>query len=366
MIASADSEVIDLIRPFRLRDVGLVARLQREGVLLDLETCLTRPRSPLAAAIVSSLLPIGTSASTYVVTDSEQNSQLSGLAQMRRRPGYPEQVVVFISPPLTKGNGAHAIWQRLLAHLCIKAGEQGGQRLYAGLPVNGEEYQIFRHVGFTAFGQEDVFKLAVYPTDLEGVPPLPVRRQRSRDSWGIQQLYATITPRAVQNAEGLAQTQWELGGRGWRGPNQHRQGYVWERRSEIWAALQIRSNRTGHWVRMLLHPSALDQADGLVAAALSRVHRAPHQGIYCAVRTYEAGIPTALTARGFQLVGSQTLVVKHTTVWAREPATQSVHALDGHHAESATPSAVPQSQVMPIQQKQANDRHHRGNLTALL
>jgi hypothetical protein len=365
VIASAESEVINLIRPFRLRDVGLVARLQREGVLLDLETCLTRPRSPLAAAIVSSLLPIRTSASTYVVTYSEENNQLSGLAQMRRRSGRPEQVVVFISPSLTKGNGAHAIWQRLLAHLCIKAGEQGGQRLYAGLPVNGEEFQIFRHVGFTAYGQEDVFKLAAYPTDLEGVQPLPVRRQRSRDSWGLQQLYATITPRAVQNAEGSAQTQWELGARGWRGPYQHRHGYVWERRSEIWAAFQIRSSRAGHWLRMLLHPHALDQADGLVAAALSRVHRAPGQGLFCAVRTYEAGIPTALTARGFQLVGSQTLAVKHTTVWAREPATQTVHALDGH-AESATPSAVPQSQVIPVQQKQPNDRHHRGNLTALL
>lgn len=333
-----------MIRPFSLRDVGLVARLQREGVLLDLETGLTRPRSPLAAAVVSALLPSRNGASTYVVNHKDENGHQLGLAQMRRRPIRPEHVIVFIAPALTSGNGAHAIWQRLLTHLCVKAGEQGGQRIYAGLPIDGEEYQIFRHVGFTAYAQEDVFELTWPPPRLTGADPLSLRRQRSRDSWGLQQLYATVTPRAVQNAEGSAQSQWELGRRGWWGAYPQRQGYVWESRDEIWAALQIRSSHAGHWLRMLLHPDAIDQADGLVAAALSHVGRTPGQKLYCAVRTYEAGIPSALTAWGFQLVGSQTLAVKHTTVWAREPVAQSVHALESH-AESATPSAVPHSKI---------------------
>lgn len=358
-----ESEVTNVIRPFRLRDVGLVARLQREGVLLDLETGLTRPRSPLSTAIVSSLLNRRVGAFTYIVNYKEENVHLPGLAQMRRRPGRPEHVVVFIAPPLTRGNGAHAIWQRLLTHLCIKAGEQGGQRVYAGLPVDGVEYQIFRHVGFTAYAQEEVFELVAYPAGLEKVTPLPLRRQRSHDSWELQQLYATLTPRAVQNAEGSAQTQWELGGRRWWDSYSRRQGYVWETRGEIWAALQIRSTRASHWLRMLLHPSALDQADGLVAAALSRLHRSPAQRLYCAVRTYEAGISSALSGWGFKLVGSQTLTVKHTTVWARDLAPQLVHALDAH-TESATPSAVPQSKALS-QHKRRSNRQQRGKLKAL-
>jgi hypothetical protein len=247
----------------------------------------------------------------------------------------------------------------------VKAGEQGGQRLYAGLPIDGEEYQIFRHVGFTAYAQEDVFKLVAPPSTLEGREPLPLRRQRSRDSWGLQRLYAIVTPRAVQNAEASAQTQWEIGRWAGLGPYPHRQGFVWESIDEIWAALQIRSSRAGHWVRMLLHPEALDQADGLVTAALSRIHRARGQELYCAVRTYEAGIASALTSRGFQLIGSQTLTVKHTTVWAREPSVQPVHALESH-AESATPSAVPQSRILSKKHKGHNGHHRRGNLKALL
>jgi hypothetical protein len=330
-----------LIRPFRLRDAGLVAHLQRDGVLLDLETCLTRPRSPLATAVMSWLPLIRTGASTYVASFHDESDHHLGLAQMRRRSYRPEHVVVFIAPALKSGNGAHAIWQRLLTYLCVKAGEQGGQRLYAGLPTDGEEYQIFRHVGFTAFAQEDVFQWVTPPLRQDDVDPLPLRRQRSRDSWGLQQLYATVTPRAVQNAEGSAQAQWELIWRGWSAYT-NRRGYVWDNRGEVWAAVQIQSSRAGHWLRMLLHPDALDQSDALVSAALSRVHCGPGQKLYCAVRTYEAGIPAALTAWGFQQVGSQTLVVKHTTVWAREPVPQPVPALEGR-AESATPSAVHQS-----------------------
>lgn len=307
---------------------------------LDLETCLTRPHSPLNTAIASSLFLSRTGVCTYVIDQEEENSDLLGLAQMWQRPGRPEYVVVFISPALASGNGAHAIWQRLLTHLCVKAGERGGQRLYAGLPTDGEEaYQVFRHVGFAAYAQEDVFQFVGPASQLAGFKPLPLRRQRERDSWGLQQLYATITPRAVQNAEGSAQGQWELSGRGW-GSYPYRRGYVWEDRGEIWAALQIRSSRAGYWLRMLLHPDALDQADMLVAAVLARVHCVPGQKLYCAVRTYEAGLPSALVASGFRAVGSQTLVVKHTTVWAREPAVQRVPALEGH-AESLTPSAVP-------------------------
>ncbi|GAB4545371.1 MAG: hypothetical protein Kow0063_39430 [Anaerolineae bacterium] len=335
--------------------------------MLDLETSLTSPRSPLAAAMMSWIPLTRSGASTFIINHREDNSRLVGLAQMRRRPGRPEHVVVFIAPALTGGNGAHAIWQRLLTYLCVKAGEQGGQRLYAGLPADGEEYQIFRHVGFSAYAREDVYELKRPAIKLEDVEPLPVRRQRSSDSWGLQQLYATVTPRPVQNAEGSAQSQWEAGRRGGWGPYANRRGYVWENRDEIWAALQIRSSRGGHWLRMLLHPDALEKAEALIGAALSRVRCTPGQKVYCAVRTYEAGIPTALAAWGFELIQSQTLTVKHTTVWAREPAPQAVHALEGH-AESAAPSAVPRSEALTAktEPKQRNGHHRHGNLAALL
>jgi hypothetical protein len=322
-----------VIRPFRLWDAALVARLQRQGVSLDLETHLTRSRSPLGTAIVSHLLLARDGACTCIADHKEENGSWLGLAQMHQRPGRTEYVISFMSPALSSGSGAHATWQRLLAHLSVRTGECGGQRLYAGLPGEGEEYQIFRHMGFIAFAQEEVYQCAD-PARLSQTAPLPLRRQRARDSWGLQRLYANVTPRPVQNAEGSGQGEWELTYRPWLAcPQQH--GYVWESSGEIGAALQIRSTAAAHWVRLLLHPDMMDQANAVIAA-VGLVNRTPGQKIYWAVRTYEAGIPAILGAHGFQLIGNQTLVVKHCTIWAREAALQPVPALNGKAERAAS------------------------------
>jgi hypothetical protein len=322
-----------LIRPFRLWDAALVARLQREGVPLDLETHLTRVRSPLSTAVMSHVLPGQGSICTCIADHKDENGGPFGLAQMRQRTNRKEYTIAFISPPLSWGGGAHATWQRLLMHLAVKAGEQGGQRLYAGLPGEGEEYQVFRHVGFTAYAQEEVHR-CTDPSRRPTVAPLPLRRQRERDSWGLQKLYATVTPRTVQTAEASAQYEWELPRRHWpRYPQ--RQGYVWETSGEIGAALHVRSTAAGHWLRLLLHPDMLDQAPAAVAAAMVHIRVSAGQKTFWAVRTYEAGVSALLNACGFEPVGCQTLVVKHCTVWARESVLQPVPALNGKAEHAA-------------------------------
>jgi hypothetical protein len=320
-------EGVQVIRPFDLRDVGLVMRLQRQGTPLDLEARLTRSRSPLSAALIARGLGFGNGVSTCIIDHKEDSGHWLALAQMQQLPGRPDYVITFLAPALTAGSGVHALWQRVLAHLCVVAGERGGQRLYAGLPQDGEEYQIFRHTGFTAYAQEEVLRW----TPSEGQPevePLPLRRQHERDSWRLQQLYATITPRVVQNAEGSAQGEWELSQRVWLAGSR-RQGFVWESHGDIAAAVQIRSGPHAHWLRLLLHPDLIERADALVAAALARTRRRPKQELYCAVRTYESGIAPALGAFGFRAIGTQTLVVKCIAALVREPVAQALPALNG-------------------------------------
>jgi hypothetical protein len=315
--------------------VARVARLQREGVPLDLETHLTRSWSPLGTAVMSHFLPAYDGVCTCIADHREENGGWSGFAQMRQRPGCNEYVVVLIAPPLAAGSGAHAAWQRLLAHLAVQAGQRGGQRLYAGVPEESEEYQIFRHVGFTAYAQEDVFQFTDNNNDqLPQVPALPLRRQRERDSWGLQRLYATVTPRAVQTAEGSGQGEWELHPRHWPAAQQRR-GYVWEAGGDINAVLQIRTRGGVHWIRSLLHPDMLDQGTALVSAALASVKHPAGQKVFWAVRTYEAGMAETLHGCGFQPIARQTLVVKHCTVRAREPVVQPVGALNGKAERAA-------------------------------
>jgi hypothetical protein len=303
-----------------------MGRLQKDGVSLDMETRLTGSRTPLAIALLSRLLLYRGGVWTCIADDAEDGVRGTGLAQMRRRTARPEYVISFISPTLTAGNGAHATWQRLLAHLCVIAGELGAHRVYAGLPPASEEYQVFRHVGFSAYAEEEIFRWQ--PGSVPSSPePLLLRDQRQPDSWGLQRLYAAVTPRLVQNAEGSAQGEWEIGSHQW-GVTTSRRGYVWVVGGEIGGAVQIRSRSQGHWIRFLLHPDALEQADGLVAAAVPRVQQTVGQEVFCAVRSYEAGIRMALARYGFRPVGVQTMMVKHCTARVRCLAAAPVRSLD--------------------------------------
>lgn len=328
-----------MIKAFHLRDSRLVARLQRVGTPLDIEEQLTHPRSPLRSVLLDSILAPHAGPSTFILDQQDEHGTSLGLAQMRTRPGRPERDVVFMAPALTTGNGSHAIWQRLLAHLCIKTAEQGSLRLYARLPGKSEELQLFKNVGFLEYGQEDIFQLDSGFNHLNGATGLNLRPQQLSDGWGLQKLYTTLAPRAVQNAEGLAQGQWSLGHRRW-GEQGRREGYVWEVDGEILGALHLRSGKRGYWIRTLLHPDALDQAEALGRAALRLTEARPQLPVYFALREFEAGWRSILPSLGFKPLTSQTLVVKHMAVRVRKAVPALIPALEQTPTEGAATTVM--------------------------
>jgi hypothetical protein len=309
------------------------------GTPLDIEEQLTHPRSPLRSVLLDSILAPHAGPSTFILDQQDENGASFGLAQMRTRPGRPERDVVFMSPALTTGNGSHAIWQRLLAHLCIKTAEQGSLRLYARLPGQSEELQLFKNVGFQEYGREDIYQLDIAVNRTAIQSGLELRPQQPSDGWGLQKLYTTLAPRAVQNAEGLAQGQWSLGQRRW-GEQGRRYGYVWEVDGEILGALHLRSGKRGYWVRTLLHPDALDQAEALGEAALNLTTAYPQLPVYFALREFEAGWRHILPELGFKPLASQTLVVKHMAVRVHKASLALIPALEQTPTEGAATTAM--------------------------
>lgn len=329
-----------MIRPFHLRDSLLVARLQRRGVPLDLEEQLTHPRSPLRSVLLNTLLSPHAGPSTFIFDQKDDHDHHAyGLAQMRVRPGRPERDIVFLAPSLDTGNGSHAMWQRLLTHLCVQVAEQGSVRVYARLPVESEELQLFKTVGFTTYGQEDIYCLASHARRQHTVSRLQLRPQRPGDSWGLQRLYATVAPRPVQNAEGLAQGQWALQPRYW-GEQGHLRGYVWQVDGDIVGALHLRIGKQGYLIRTLLHPDMQSRAEALAQAALSLTAAQPQLPVYFAVRHYEAGWQHTLSALNFAPFSSQSLVVKHMAVRVREKTPGLLPALETPPESAATTSAA--------------------------
>lgn len=312
---------------------------------LDLEEQLTHPRSPLRSVFLDTLFSPRFGPSTFILDQHDDQTKLLGLAQLRARPGRPERDVVFMAPRLENGAGSHLIWQRLLTHLCIQTAERGGLRIYARLPLSSEEVQVFKNVGFIEYGQEDIYRLEQSTAPI--TPPLQLRLQESGDGWGLQQLYASLTPRGVQNAEGLAQGQWDLNRRRW-GEQGRRMGYVWEVDGELVAALHLRAGNCGYWIRTLLHPDALEHAHALGLSALALTAARSHLPVYFAVRQYEAGWSGVLPGLGFQPLTSQVLMVRPMAIRVREKTPGLIAALESSPTEGAAPSLVTRLERMEV------------------
>jgi hypothetical protein len=268
---------------------------------------------------------------------------MAGFAQVRMRKDASEADVVYLTPSLTVAGEATALWGRLLENLCLEAGEQGIQRIFARLPEDGPEVEAFQQVGFSIYAREDIFHLTQMPSDLPRPEDRTVRRQQAADSWGLQGLYASVAPRLVQQAENLTTRDWETPPGPWLG-QARRESYVLESQGEIIGYLRIRQGQIGHWSEMLLHPQAYERADELVVQLLSLLAEYPHRPIYCCLRRYQGGMRAPLETRGFQPFASQCVMVKHTTVRVKEPALKLVPALETR-AEAATPMMKTQGNV---------------------
>jgi GNAT superfamily N-acetyltransferase len=366
-----------MIRSFGVRDLLLVGNLQKKGVCLDPEIALTRPYSPLLAAL-SSYFPIheaGTS--TFILEAMDQGStsasrhgerspgrgrraaepsehrRVQGLAQMRQRRGRPEADVIYLAPSLRQPfdeaqdkaqdtafsttDEVSTIWYRLLNHLCARAGERGIQRLFAHLTEDGEEIETFQQLGFSPYTREDIFCLNSLSESHRRLDRVVMRPQQAVDAWALQRLYANVAPRLVQQAESLGERGWERSSADWPLRSTRSEGYVLEDDGEIVSYLLFSGGRIGHWMRILLHPQAYDQADEVIQHSLAFLSHYPPCPIYCSVREYEGGLRTPLQDWGFEPFGSQAVLVKHTTVRIKEPTRKLVPALD-KRAEVATPT----------------------------
>ena len=322
-------------KPLDVRDLLLVSRLQNQGMLLGLEEALTQTYRPLLAALAGCLPIEGIGVFTYVCDEVEEGRRMAGFAQVRMRKESSEADVVYLTPSPSAAGDAKTTWVRLLEKLCLEAGEQGIHRIFARLPEDGPGVEAFQQVGFSIYAREDIFWLAQIPTDLSHSERRTVRRQQPADSWRLQVLYATVAPRLVQQAENITVREWETIHDPWL-RQARREGYVLEDKGEVIGYLRIRQGQTGHWLEMLLHPQAYEQADELVGQSLSLLAEHPPRPIYCCLRRYQGGVRVPLEARGFQHFASQCVMIKYTAVRIKEPALKLVPALE-KRAEAATP-----------------------------
>jgi hypothetical protein len=317
-----------VIRPFDLRDIFLVRRLQHAGTQLDLEGAIVRPQSPLRAALASHLPFDGIGATTYVLNGRQDGTRLRGFAQARGRPNGHEADVIYLAPSLAGDDAAPEAWERLLVYLCQAEGAHGVQRLFVKLVEDDNDaIEVFRRVGFVIYTQERLFRLDTLPARDTRLDEIPLRPHQPVDTWGLQRLYCRAAPRLVQQTECVSGDSWEAMPIG-RLAGQRDERYVWERYGEIVGYVRLVEGQRGHWLKLLLHHDVQDQADDLVGWSQVLLNDFPPRPVYCSVRGYDTPLQVALKRVGFRPGVSLILLVKHTATHVREPEWRWVPALE--------------------------------------
>lgn len=315
------------IGPFSLQDVFWVLKLDRAVESLCPMEALTHPR-PVAWRAIASLFAFEEAQTlTFVFNDPRRDGKgLRGFIQAVRSLVQPEMYIQSLAPGLGAGEGARMVWSRLLNHMVAAGGERGVERLFVCAADASSELEVLLEASFNVYAREQIFHL---PPDVhpQVVVRNGIRPEQSTDSWGIRQLYRTVTPHLVQQAEPLGHDPHQHGVHcpvSW----QHGEGFVLEGRDGIVGYGHLTPGHIGHWLSFLIHPQAYDRASELLDYGLALLSYYPPYPVYCGVREYQGGVCAHLEARGFDLLSAQCCLVKHTTVRVKEAVVSLVPALE--------------------------------------
>ena len=328
-----------MIRPFTLRDLWLLRQLEKEHIVLYPIEALTRPQSPLWAALTS-LLPFGEGQSlTFMLQEPRrEGGQRQGFIQARQPDAQPIVYIQRLTPRLDADEEAHAVWNRLVSHTVTAAGERGHLRVFASAVQDSAETAALSAAGFSVYAREDIFQLEP-GTHPQATNPVGIRPEQSTDLWQISQLYYAITPRLVQQAESPVEnntSEWPRGPLGWG----QGEGYILEDHSGIAGYGYLMPGRVGHWLSIRVHSRAYDRVVDLLDYGLALLNYYPAYPVYCGVREYQGGVRVPLEERGFNLLQNQCHLVRHTMVRVKEPARGLVPALE-KRVEAPTTTVSP-------------------------
>lgn len=280
-----------MIRPFDLRDLALIRRLNDQVIPLHTEFALTSNRHALRGAITSML--VGGQFPTYVWKAEERDAE--GFIQLYLdEPGVHAHIV---RAALQAENAAAPIlWPHLLDQLIMELGSRGVQSIIAEVNESSDELVWLRQAGFAVYTRQDIW---ISQQAGESDHADLFRPRQSVDDWDIQLLYAHTVPPMVQLVEPLP-------------PLDRGEGWVFREGQELAAFVHLHYGPSATWMRFFVHPNADVKTEAIVAAALRLKRPHPDHPIYCCVRRYQSWLQNGLEVNGFRFWSNQAVMVKHT------------------------------------------------------
>ncbi len=270
---------------------------------------------PLAAGAVSSwtrLLPglVGLNGRLRVFLE-EYRGQLrsSALVYDGNRPEW----VVLILAALQQPGGADSAF-RLLSGISGAAARSGMHRIFAAVPDEALARETFFQAGFYSYTRETWY-VAARTAVMAPAPQLAAREAKGRDAHDLYRFYAMTTPHAVQRAEQLSFSDFDLSRRGGAYDPPHLVGgnpLAMRRQAALIDGEESRPRA------FALSFSGVDLARDLLRATARALPAG--KPVTSPVRSYEEHVARALLAEGFREIATSMLFTKELAERVEERA----------------------------------------------
>jgi GNAT superfamily N-acetyltransferase len=337
-----------MIRPVLYVDLpGIIYAIDRRARSRQHEfanfVCWQQPAETTSTPpfLLRNILPVDPATRTWICED---HWRILGFAQVRERPSRIMWDIVYLASMVHSSVSSDEVLAALIEYILEMAVAHGIRRIFAKVEDEIPELGLFQRSGFQRYARELTY---VYepgtPLPVEE-PLLPSLRHWSRHhTWGLYQLYRSVTPHKVQMAE-LFESSEELA-RFYVG-SLHAlpaffgggdENYICDVGVRIgaWLRLCRGHGSSPHRLCLMVHPEHTDLAEPLLRFGIRRLQGTSVHRIYCLVREYDAFVITALRNSGFEQVGTKDLLVRHMALLAMRQRTvpllehQAVYGLKG-------------------------------------
>jgi hypothetical protein len=250
-----------------------------------------------------------------------------------------------LAPGLDTRHGHPAIWEKLLSYYVNEALLQDIARVYVDVPDQPLPVNSFMHVGFKVYGRQTIWRMMPHRTvHYARALTASIRPAGKGDEWALQQLYARVRPKAVQQAEGMLDDgSLKPPILAWWHPGISR-SYVLEARAEIEGCIQVATGLHGVWLQLWANTRRPDTEPihQMLRFALNTIQqKSVRQPVYIGVDEFDGGLGAVLAEYGFAPFTDRARMVKPVLQWVREPAVERTVTLE------AVPEAVTAPYILP-------------------
>lgn len=269
---------------------------------------------------------LGIHPTARLFVESQGRMRAAALVYLARR---PEWVVLLLAARPDPGGADGAF--RVLSEVCAAAAREGMQRVFAAVPDQPVSRETLFQAGFYSYTTETWY-VASGPVTATTKTTRSVRPARGRDAHDLFKLYLRTTPHAVQRAEQLTVTDFDLDRRAGAlapphllegNPLSMRRGAMLITRDGQDAIDATYVGFHGRGVHPHVCKLRTAHVDVDLARDLIRIGAASldaHHAVASPVRPYEEHVARALESEGFRPVAGAMLFVKELAVRIEERA----------------------------------------------